>query len=133
MNPNSDLLKEFKDFVLRGNVVEIAVAFVIAAAFGVVVTTFVDQIILPIVAAIGGKPNFDQVAFNIGDGRVGIGTFISAVISFVVIAAVVFFFVVKPLNMLLARQQKKEGAPPPEATPEETLLLREIRDALKNR
>jgi large conductance mechanosensitive channel len=129
---NGDLLREFKDFILRGNVVDLAVAIVIGVAFTAVVTAFVDQIIMPIIAAIGGKPNFDSVAFNIGDGRVGIGTFISAVVTFVIIAAVVFFFVVKPLNMLLERTKTKEPAVAP-PTPEEILLLREIRDTLRNR
>ena len=87
---------------------------------------------MPIIAAIGGKPNFDEVAFNIGDGRVGIGTFISAVVTFVIIAAVIFFFVVKPLNMLLARSKRNEPVVVP-PTPEEVLLLREIRDTLQNR
>ena len=129
---DSGLVKEFKDFILRGNVVDLAIAVVIGVAFATVVTTLVDQVIMPFIAAIGGKPNFDAVAFNIGDGRIGIGSFITAVITFVIIAAVVFFLVVKPLNMLLARTKKEAPAAPPAPT-EDVLLLREILAELKSR
>ena len=128
LDMNSGIAREFKDFILRGNVIDLAIAIVIGIAFGTVITTFIEQIVLPIIAAIGGKPNFDAVAFNIGDGRIGIGTFITAVINFLIIAAVIFFAVVKPLDLLLTRTKKEEAAAPPS---EDVLLLREIRDALK--
>ena len=125
------LISEFKDFVMRGNVIDLAVAVVIATAFKPIVDTLVDGVILPFIAAIGGKPDFNSVAFDIGDGRIAIGTFITAVISFLIVAAVVFFFVVKPMNVVLARMKKEEVAAPPEAPAEDIVLLREIRDALR--
>jgi large conductance mechanosensitive channel len=97
------MLKEFRDFVLRGNVVELAVAVVIGAAFGAVVTAFVSSFITPLIAAIGGKPDFSALAFTINGSRFTYGEFFNALISFLVIAAVIFFFVVRPLNALMAR------------------------------
>jgi large conductance mechanosensitive channel len=97
------MLKEFRDFVLRGNVVELAVAVVIGAAFGAVVTAFVASFITPLIAAIGGKPDFSTLAFTINGSRFTYGAFFNALLSFVIIAAVVFFFVVRPLNALMAR------------------------------
>jgi large conductance mechanosensitive channel len=97
------MLKEFRDFVLRGNVVELAVAVVIGAAFGALVTAFVSSFVTPLIAAIGGEPDFSELAFTINGSRFTYGVFINAVISFLIIAAVVFFFVVRPLNALMAR------------------------------
>jgi large conductance mechanosensitive channel len=97
------MLKEFRDFVLRGNVVELAVAVVIGAAFGAVVTAFVSSFITPLIAAIGGKPDFSELAFTINNSRFTYGEFLNALISFVIIAAVIFFLVVRPLNALMAR------------------------------
>ena len=96
------MLKEFRDFVLRGNVVELAVAVVIGAAFGAVVTAFVASFITPLIAAIGGKSDFSALAFTINDSRFTYGAFFNALLSFLIIAAVVFFFVVRPLNALTA-------------------------------
>lgn len=97
------MLKEFRDFVLRGNVIELAVAVVIGAAFGALVTAFVSSLITPLIAAIGGEPDFSELAFTINGSRFTYGVFINAVIAFLLIAAVVFFFVVRPLNALMAR------------------------------
>ena len=97
------MLKEFRDFVLRGNVVELAVAVVIGAAFGALVTSFVASFITPLIAAIGGKPDFSDLAFTINGSRFTYGSFFNALLSFLIIAAVVFFFVVRPLNTLMAR------------------------------
>jgi large conductance mechanosensitive channel len=97
------MLKDFRDFVLRGNVVDLAVAVVIGAAFGAVVTAFVASFITPLIAAIGGKPDFSSLAFTINGSRFTYGAFFNALLSFLIIAAVVFFFVVKPLNALMAR------------------------------
>jgi large conductance mechanosensitive channel len=97
------MLKEFRDFVLRGNVVELAVAVVIGAAFGALVTAFVSSFITPLIAAIGGERDFSALAFTINGSRFTYGVFINAVISFLIIAAVVFFFVVRSLNALMAR------------------------------
>jgi large conductance mechanosensitive channel len=99
------MLEEFRDFVLRGNVVELAVAVVIGAAFGAVVTAFVASFITPLIAAIGGKPDFASLAFTINGSRFTYGAFFNALLSFLIIAAVVFFFVVRPLNALMARRR----------------------------
>lgn len=97
------MLKEFRDFVLRGNVVELAVAVVMGAAFGAVVTAFVASFITPLVAALGGEPDFSALAFTINGSKFTYGAFFNALLSFLIIAAVVFFFVVRPLNTLMAR------------------------------
>ena len=97
------MLKEFRDFVLRGNVVELAVAVVIGAAFGAVVTSFVASFITPLIAAIGGQPDFSALDFTINGSKFTYGAFFNALLSFLIIAAVVFFFVVRPLNKLMAR------------------------------
>lgn len=97
--------KDFRDFILRGNVVDLAVGIVIGAAFGAVVTAFVKDLITPFIAAIGGKPDFSSVGFTINKSRFLVGDFINAVVSFLIIAAVVFFFVVRPVNALMSRRK----------------------------
>ncbi len=97
------MLKEFRDFVLRGNVVELAVAVVIGAAFGALVTAFVASFVTPLLAAIGGEPDFSDLAFTINGSRFTYGAFFNVLLSFLIIAAVIFFFVVRPLNALMAR------------------------------
>ncbi len=99
------MLKDFRDFVLRGNVVDLAVAVVIGAAFGAVVTAFVASFITPLIAAIGGKPDFSTLAFTINGSRFTYGAFFNALLSFLIIAAVVYFFVVRPINTLMARMK----------------------------
>jgi large conductance mechanosensitive channel len=99
------MLKEFRDFVLRGNVVELAIAVVIGAAFGAVVTAFVASFITPLIAAIGGKPDFSSLAFTVNGSRFTYGLFFNALLSFLIIAAVIFFFVIRPLNALMARRK----------------------------
>ncbi len=98
------MLKEFKGFILRGNVVDLAVGVVIGAAFGVVVTSFVDNILTPLIS-IPGEANFGNKSFTIGGGEFFYGQFINDVITFVLIAAAVFFFVVRPVNALMARRK----------------------------
>jgi large conductance mechanosensitive channel len=98
---------QFKEFIMRGNVVDLAVAVVIGAAFGAVVTALVKDLITPIVAAIIGKPDFSALAFEINKSTFRYGDFINAVITFVSIAAAVFFFVVKPLNYLAERRSEQ--------------------------
>jgi large conductance mechanosensitive channel len=122
------MFKEFREFIFRGNVVDLAVAVVIGAAFGAVVTAFVADLVTPLIAAIGGKPDFGNLAFTINDSRFKYGHFINAVISFLIIAAVIFFFVVKPLNALAARRKAAETEP--EAPADDVRLLTEIRDLL---
>lgn len=108
------MLKEFRQFILRGNVVDLAVAVVIGVAFAAVVTAFVADIITPLIAAIFGKPSFDGLTFTINGSHFLYGAFIDALLSFVTIAAAIFFFVVKPLNVLAAR--RAAGAPPESPT-----------------
>jgi large conductance mechanosensitive channel len=98
--------QEFKEFILRGNVVDLAIAVVIGAAFGAVVTAVVEDLITPLIAAIGGQPDFSALTFTINDSEFKYGDFINKVISFLVIAAVVFFLIVKPLNVLIERTKK---------------------------
>jgi large conductance mechanosensitive channel len=97
------MLKDFRAFILRGNLVDLAVAVVIGAAFGAVVTALVSDLITPLIAAIGGKPDFSRLSFTIHGSRFTYGHFLNALLSFLIIAAVVFFFVVKPVNALLER------------------------------
>lgn len=108
----STLFQDFKQFLLRGNVIDLAVAVVIGAAFGAVVNALVADIITPIIAAIGGEPDFSALDFTLNDSRFTYGHFINAVISFVVIAAAVFFLVIKPVNVLLQRARKEPPADP---------------------
>jgi large conductance mechanosensitive channel len=97
---------EFRDFILRGNVVDLAVGIVIGVAFGAIVNALVKDLITPLIAAIGGQPDFGAIYFTINKSRFLIGDFINSVVSFLIIAAVVFYFVVKPLNHLLALTRK---------------------------
>ena len=99
------LLKEFREFILRGNLVDLAVAVVIGTAFTAVIGAFVKDIVTPLIAAIGGKPDFSALAFTINGSRFSYGAFINALITFLIVAAVVFFFVVKPVNSLMARRR----------------------------
>jgi large conductance mechanosensitive channel len=98
-------LNEFKAFILRGNVVDLAVAVVIGAAFGAVVASFVSDVIMPIIGALGGKPSFDQYYWVLNGSRILVGSFLTALVAFVILAAVVFFFVVKPVNWLMSRRK----------------------------
>jgi large conductance mechanosensitive channel len=97
------MLKEFRNFLLRGNIVELAVAFVMGVAFAAVVTSLVDNLVMPVVAMIIGKPDFNDLTFTINDAVFRYGAFITDVIQFVAIAAAVFFFVVRPLDSIMAR------------------------------
>ena len=108
------MLKEFRQFIMRGNVVDLAVAVVIGTAFGAVVAAFVADIITPLVAAIFGQPSFDGLSFTINKSHFLYGAFFDALLSFLMIAAAIFFFVVKPLNVLAAR--RAAGAPPESPT-----------------
>lgn len=130
------LVAEFKEFLFRGNVVDLAVAVVVGVAFQAVVTSLVKDLITPIVAAIFGKPDFSRLAFTIHKSRFLYGDFINAVVSFVSIAAAVFFFVVKPVNYLLSHRRKARddgSEPEPASLSDEAVLLTEIRDLLKSR
>lgn len=116
-----NLVREFKEFINRGNVVDLAVAFVLGSAFALVVTSFVDDVLMQIIAAIGGQPDFSGLTIDIGDGEIRYGAFLTALASFIVIAAAVFL-IVKAVN----RFRKT-----PEAGPTELDVLMEIRDELR--
>jgi large conductance mechanosensitive channel len=125
------MLKEFRDFVLRGNIVDLAVAVVIGAAFGAIVNSLVKDMITPMIAAIGGQPDFSQIKFTINNSQFMIGNFINTVLTFLIIAAVIFFLIVKPMNALMARVARKTTDAAPPAPTKEEVLLTEIRDALR--
>jgi len=99
------MLREFRAFLLRGNLVDLAVAVVIGTAFTVVVNAFVKDLITPLIAAIGGQPDFGDLDFTINGSRFAYGDFLNALIAFVIVAAVIFFLVVKPVNALMARMR----------------------------
>jgi len=117
------MLREFRDFLLRGNIVELAVAFVMGLAFAAVVNSLVNDLIMPIIAMIFGKQNFDDLTFTINNATFRYGAFITNVIQFVAIAAAVFFFIVRPVNMLLQRFRSpaEEGMPDEERRHQELL------------
>ncbi len=106
-------MKGFKQFLLRGNVVDLAVAVVMGATFGAVVTALVKDLLTPFIAAIVGKPDFSAIAFTLNNSVFAIGDLMNAIISFLLIAAAVYFFVVLPVNALIARSRKE---PPPDPT-----------------
>jgi large conductance mechanosensitive channel len=105
-------MKGFKTFLLRGNVVDLAIAVVIGVAFGVVVTAFVKDLVTPLIAALGGKPDFAGLYFTINNSKFLYGDFINAVLAFLIIAAVIYFFVVVPYTALIARARKEPPADP---------------------
>lgn len=107
------MLRDFKTFLLRGNVVDLAVAVVVGAALLAVVQALVADLITPLIAAMGGQPDFNELDFTINDSRFAYGHFLNQVISFLIVAAVVFFFIVTPVNALIARSRKE---PPPDPT-----------------
>lgn len=100
------MLKEFKEFLTRGNLIEIAVGLVMALAFTTVVTALVDGLIMPLVAALVGEPSFDDLTFTLNDSVFSYGTFITALVKFVLIAAAIFFLIVKPVNAMMSRTKK---------------------------
>ncbi len=120
-----DLIKEFKDFVSRGNLVELAVAFVLATAFAPVVLSIVDNIFMPIIAAIIGQPDFNSLSIDIGEATINYGIPLTLIINFLIIAFVCFF-VVKAYNSMRTPAEADAG-------PTEVELLTEIRDALRSR
>lgn len=119
-------IKEFKEFAMKGNVIDLAVGVVIGTAFGAIVGAVVDNIIMPIVGMITGGINFDGLSVKVGDAELKYGMAISALVKFIAIA-LFLFIVIKAMN---ASKKKEEAAAPP-PTPEDIALLREIRDSLK--
>jgi large conductance mechanosensitive channel len=118
-------MKGFRTFVLRGNVVDLAVGVVIGAAFGAVVTALVKDLLTPLIAAIAGKPDFSRIGFKIGATEFPIGDFINAIVSFLLISAAIYFFIVLPVNTLIARAKRGE-VPPDPTTKKCTECLSEI-------
>jgi large conductance mechanosensitive channel len=107
------MLDGFKKFILRGNVVDMAVGIVIGAAFGAVVTSLVKSLIEPLIAMIAGKPDFSALAFKIGETAFPYGVFLTALVNFLLVAAAIYFFVVTPVNALVARMNRGEAPPDP--------------------
>jgi len=106
-------MKGFQQFILRGNVLDLAVAVVMGAAFGAVVTALVKDLLTPLIAAIAGKPDFSAIAVDVNGSKLLIGDFLNAVIAFLMMALAVYFFVVLPVNHLIARIRRGEAAPDP--------------------
>lgn len=126
------MFAEFKAFVMKGNVVDLAVAVIMGAAFGAVITSLVKDVFTPLIAAAVGQPDFGGLAWNVGGSAIMYGAFLNALIAFILVAAAVFFFLVKPMTMMVERMNRNQTAPPA-VTPEDVELLREIRDLLKVR
>jgi len=119
--------KEFRDFLFRGNVIALAVAVVIGAAFGAVITSFVKDILTPLLGLLG-IPDFSTAAITVGSAQIRYGLFLNALITFVLVAAAIFFFVVRPSDRLEAARKRGEAE---DAAPSELSVLEEIRDELK--
>src|ERR1700733_2371335 len=102
--------KGYREFVLRGNVIDLAVAVVIGGAFGAVVTALVKDLLTPLIAAVAGKPDFSVLAFTINGSRFAVGEFLNALVSFLMISAAIYFFVVAPVNAIIERRRR--GGPP---------------------
>ena len=127
----NQLLKDFRAFIMRGNVLDLAVAVVIGVAFNAVVTSLVNDVLMQIVAAIVGKPNFNELTFTIGSGIIYYGKFLTALINFLIIAATLFV-IIRAFETLQARRRggtEEQAAPPSD----EVALLTEIRDLLRTR
>ncbi|WP_198042210.1 large conductance mechanosensitive channel protein MscL [Kitasatospora azatica] len=125
------MLQGFKKFILRGNVLDLAVAFVMGAAFVAVVNSLVNDLLTPLIAAIFGKQDFSALTFTVNHSVFRYGAFINALISFVLIAAALYFFVVAPLNAMADRRRRKAGLPAIEDPPTEVELLTEMRDLMR--
>ena len=124
------MLKEFRDFIMRGNVVELAVAVILGAAFGAVVTTFAAAFITPLIALIGGQQDFGDLKITISGTAFPYGQLLNALISFLIIAGVVFFLVVRPMNRVMERLKRTDEEP--DAPSAEVITLMEIRDLLRD-
>ena len=125
------LLKDFRDFIMRGNVLDLAVAVVIGVAFNAVVNSLVDDVLMQIIAAIVGEPNFDDLTFTLGEGIIYYGRFLTALINFLIIAATLFM-IIKAFEEMQKRR-KAAGEDVAEDKSDEVVLLGEIRDLLRDR
>jgi large conductance mechanosensitive channel len=125
------MLKGFKAFLTRGNVIDLAVAFVMGAAFTAVVQALVKDLLTPFIAALVGKPNFGNLSFEIHHSTFNYGDFLNSLVSFLLVGSAIYFFIVLPLNKLAERRRRHLGLPPePEAKPTEVEVLTQIRDLL---
>lgn len=116
-------MKGFKEFIMRGNVVDLAVAVVIGGAFGTIVNSLVKDLVTPLIAAMGGQPNFSDIYFTINNSKFMIGDFLNALTSFLIISGVIYFFVVAPMNKLMDRVKRGEKVDPTEKTCPQCLSL----------
>jgi len=123
-------MKGFRDFILRGNVVDLAVGVVIGAAFGAVVTALVKDLLTPFIAAVAKQPDFSKLLFTINGSQFLYGDFLNALLSFLIVAAAIYFFVVLPVNKLLARFK---GTPEAPKKAEDVIVLEQIRDLLEQK
>ena len=128
------IVAEFKAFVLRGNVIDLAIAVVIGAAFNDLIKSFVADMVTPLVSIFSKKTNFADLAFHLRGAKFAYGAFFNSLLSFVILAAVIFFFVVKPINFMIERRRRAlaDGEEVAETAPsDEVVLLTEIRDLLR--
>jgi large conductance mechanosensitive channel len=121
------MLREFKDFLFRGNIIELAVAFVVGLAFAALVNSLVENLLMPVIAMIIGKPDFSDLTFTVNDAVFRYGAFLTDAIQFLAIAAAVFFFVVKPVDAMARRRD----APVEEGMPDEERRHQELLAALR--
>lgn len=126
----NDMLKGFKEFLFRGNIIDLAVAVIIGAAFGGVVKAFADDFIGGIIGVIGGSPNFGNAGFTINNSKIVYGSTLTALINFVIVAAVIYFVLVLPLKQMMAKGETPEESLAPT---DEAVILAEIRDELRAR
>lgn len=122
------MIQEFRDFIAKGNMVDIAVGFIMGVAFTALVGALVEDVLMPIVAIPFGEPSFDSIIWTVNESEILIGSFITAFVAFLLVAVAVFLFIVKPYNAYKAQMQ--ESSEEEAATPSEVDLLTEIRDAL---
>ncbi|MGG5171002.1 large conductance mechanosensitive channel protein MscL [Pseudarthrobacter sp. J1738] len=127
------MLSGFKDFIMKGNVVDLAVAVVMGGAFGKVVTSLVENVLMPLIAALVGSPNFDSFAqITIRGNDIKFGVLLTAIVSFILVAAAIYFVIVLPMNKMIERRNRKLGiTEAEEAVDPQIALLTEIRDSLK--
>ena len=121
------MLQGLKDFIFRGNLIDLAVAFILGAAFNAVVSAFSDGIIMAFIAAVFGQPNFDSITIPVGDGEILVGSFLTALVNFLIVATALFLLVRAAAAAQRGRTEPAEEAPAPS---DETVLLTEIRDLL---
>lgn len=123
------MLKEFKDFVMKGNLLEVAIGLILALAFKAVVDSLVADVLTPIIAAVGGEPNFDGLVLDIGDGEIRYGAFLNTIVSFLIVGFVLFL-IVKAYNRMVIAARREGETEETVGDTAEVVLLREIRDAL---